>query len=73
MWTLALVLELEEQAVAAGVGNSVMNRTARPAAPVRAARLGMDVQEGEIALPQRHQVATGTEVALGRDRPAARA
>ena len=67
----ALVLELEEQAIRVR-GGELGDEPDRPllAAPVRArSLLGMDVKERQVSLPQGHQVATGTEVALCRDRP----
>ena len=57
------MLELEEQAIAAAVGNSVTKRTGPLPRAVRSL-VGMDVQVGEVALAQRHQVATRAEVGL---------
>ena len=57
----AVVLEVEEQAVAAGGGKSAANGhvAGRLVAVVR-----VDVQVGEVALAQRDEVAAGAEVGL---------
>ena len=56
-------LELQEQAVAAGG----RERGHEP----QAVLVGVDVQEGEVALAQRDEVALGAQVVLDR-RPAGR-
>ena len=59
--TRPVVLELEEQPVAAGGRELGLERDGR--SPRR-----VDVQERQVALAQRDEVAAGAEVRLGRDR-----
>ncbi len=59
VWTRAVDLELEEQAVAAG-----RRELGHEAQPVL---VRVDVQEGEVALAQRDEVALGAEVVVERD------